>query len=201
MSMIDILSALIVSVVSGIVASLIAIVIWERCRQPKLVIEIPDKIPEKEPAIQQLNQTSRAFYHLRVMNKGKTPAYNCRITMKFKDVNTGKQLFTVNGKWDKGPQPLLYAPVPTQILPDGKVKTVIGEFPHDFLVPFAEVIDIYPNTPENFCIIVKYDNEKECYAFSSWSYLKGRGYKVNDWKLKIGEYTMEIELTYSGKSC
>lgn len=185
--MIDIVSTLLGSVIGSVLASLIAIFIWERYRQPKLVIEIPDKIPGKEPAIQRLNQISRAFYHLRVVNNGKTPAYNCRITMRFEDINTKKQLFMVNGKWDRGPQPLLYAPVPTQILPDGKIETVIGEFPHDFLIPFAEVIDIHPNIPESFCIVVKYENEEECYGFSSWSYLKGKGHRVNDWKLDIGK--------------
>ena len=187
------------NLIGGVIASLIVILIWEGYRQPKLAIEIPDKIPGKEPAIQQLNQISRAFYHLRVVDRGKTPAYNCRITMRFKEVNTGKQLFEVNGKWDRGPQPLLYAPVPKRILPNGEIEIVRGEFPHDFLVPFAEVIDIHPKMPESFCVVIKYGNEEECYAFSSWSYLKGKGHKVNEWKLNIGKYIIEVELTYSGK--
>ncbi|MCW7080169.1 MAG: hypothetical protein OCU16_03625 [Candidatus Methanospirare jalkutatii] len=198
-SLADIILTLLGSVIGGVLASLIAIFIWERHRQPKLAIEIPDKIPGKEPAIQQLNQISRAFYHLRVVNRGKTPAYNCRITMRFKEVNTGKQLFEVNGKWDRGPQPLLYALVPKRILPNGEIRTVRDEFPHDFLVPFAEVIDIHPKMPESFCVVIKYENEEECYGFSSWSYLKGRGFRVNEWKLNIGEYIIEVELTYSGK--
>ncbi len=151
--MIDV-STLVGSVIGGVVASIIAIVIWEWYRQPNLVIEIPNKISGTEPAIQP--QFPRAFYHLRAANKGKTPAYNCRITMKFKDVNTEKQLFTVNGKWDRGPQPLLYMPFPKQVLPNGEIKGNIEEVAHDFLVPFAEVIDIYPNTSESFCIVVKY---------------------------------------------
>ena len=188
--MTSIILTLLGSVIGGVLASLIAIFIWEWHRQPKLAIEIPDKIPGKEPAIQQLNQISRAFYHLRVINTGKTPAYNCRITIRFKEVNTG-QLFEVNGKWDRGPQPLLYAPVPKRILPNGEIETVVAEFPHDFLVPFAEVIDIHPKMPESFCVVIKYENEEECYAFSSWSYLKGRGHKVNEWKLNIGKYIIE----------
>src|SRR3972149_11754182 len=198
--MTDLVSTLVGSVISGLIASLIAIIFWEWCRRPKLVIEIPDKIPGKEPAIQRLNQISRAFYHLRVVNNGKTPAYSSRITMRFKDINIRKQLFMVSGKWDRGPQPLLYAPVPKQILPNGKIETVVHEFPHDFLVPFAEVMDIHPNMPENFCIIVKYENEDECYGFSAWSYIKGEGHRVKDWKLDIGGYIAEGELTDLGKT-
>jgi len=146
-----------------------------------------------------LNQTSRAFYHLRVRNNGKTPAYSCRIMMRFVNRINGEPLFTVNGKWDRGPQPLLYAPVPRRILPDGTVETAIGEFPHDFLIPFAEVLDIHPKIPETFCILLKYENEDECYAFSSWSYLRGRGHRVDEWRLNAGEYIAEIELSYSGR--
>lgn len=197
--MIGIILTLVGSVIGGIVASLIAIIIWERYREPKLVIEIPEKIPRKEPSIQKLDQISRAFYHLIAKNKGKSPAYTCRIRMKFLDTEFKKEPFTVNGKWDRGPQPLIYAPVPIEVLPNGKIKTVIRETRQDFIIPFAEIIDIHPGMSESFCILVKYDNEEECYAFGSWSYLKGNGYKVNEWKLDIGKYIVEIELTYSGK--
>lgn len=136
-----------------------------------------------------------------VRNNGRTPAYNCKIKMKFFEASSKKPLFEVNGKWDRGPQPLLYAPVPLRVLSDGRIETKVHEFPHDFLIPFSEVLDVYPSIPEpeGFCIAVKYNNEQECYAFSSWSYLKGVGHRVNEWKLNSGEYAVEIELTYSGK--
>jgi len=190
----QILPFIISVIVTPIVISIVSVYIWEIWKQPRLEIEILN-----EPVIQPFGATTRAFYHLRVHNKGRSPAYNCRIKMTFSEFNTKKQLFTVNGKWDRGPQPLLYAPVPKKILCDGTIVTEVGEFPHDFLIPFAESLDIFPKSPEGFCFLIKYDNEEECYAFSSWGYLKGNGHKVKEWMLGSGEYSLEVNLTYSDK--
>lgn len=37
------------SLIGGILASLVGIFIWEHFRRPKLIIEVPEKIPGKEP--------------------------------------------------------------------------------------------------------------------------------------------------------
>ncbi len=182
----------------GTIASLIVIVIWECYKQPKLVIEIPER-SEKEPTIQPLNQTSRAFYHLTVKNTGRSPAYHCSIRMKFSDANSEKQPFEINGKWDHAPEPFIRSLVPTKVLPNGEIENIDGEIRQDFLIPFAEVIDIYPAASEDFCIVFKSDNEEECYAFGSRGYIKSRDHKVKEWKLDVGEYIVEIEITYSGK--
>jgi hypothetical protein len=196
--MTDIIFSLGWSIVGGVLASLIAIFLWERCRRPRLVVEIPERILGEEPAVQPLDQTSRAFYHLTVKNRGKSPAYSCRMMLRFFDSPSGKELFVVHGKWDRGPQPLIYTPVPIRVLPNGTVKTKIGETRQDFLIPFAEVIDVHPGMPESFCVLVKYEGEQECYAFGAWSYIKGDGLKVDE-KLGMGEYILQVELMYSGK--
>jgi hypothetical protein len=85
---------------------------------------------------------------------------------------------------------------------DGSVASQLMETRQSFLVPFAEVLDIYNNVPgEGFCPLIKYDNEAECYAFSSRSYLKGQapGHKVPEWKLNQGKYLLEVELVFAGK--
>ena len=187
------------SIVGGIVGSLIAILIWDQHRKPKLKIEIPEKILGQEPSPQP--KWSRAFYHLKVRNEGKSPAYSCRVIMRFFDVDCKTQLFSpVNGKWDRGPEPLIYSPVPVELLPDGKLKIETRETRQNFVIPFAEIIDVHPRMPsEDFCIVVKYENEKECWPFSSWSYILGEGHRVKKWQLNSGRYVVEIELLYSGK--
>ncbi|GAG63601.1 unnamed protein product, partial [marine sediment metagenome] len=78
--------------------------------------------------------------------------------------------------------------------------TTMAETRQDFLIPFAEVLDIHPRMPpEPFGILVKYEGEEECYAFSAWGYILGQGHKVEDWKLGIGKHVVEVELIYSGK--
>lgn len=183
-----------------ILASLVAIAIWEHRKQPRLIIEIPARMQGKEPSVQQLESTSRAFYHLKVKNVGKSPAYSCGIRIRFLHADTQEELFTVNGKWDRGPQPLIYSPVATRVLQDGTIESQIMETRQDFLIPFAEVLDIHPGLePEGFGILVKYQGEAECYAFSSWSYILGTGHKVDAWRLNAGKYIVELKLVYSGK--
>ena len=187
------------SIVGGILGSLIAILIWDQYKKPKLKIEIPEKILGQEPSPQP--KWSRAFYHLKVRNEGKSPAYSCRVIMRFFDVDCKTQLFSpVNGKWDRGPEPLIYSPVPVEVLPDGKLKIETRETRQNFVIPFAEIIDVHPRMPsEDFCVVVKYENEKECWPFSSWSYILGEGHRVKKWQLNSGRYVVEIELLYSGK--
>lgn len=191
------------SIVGGLLASLIAIVVWDKLKQPRLIIEIPTG---DEPNIQTLSggKIKRAFYHLLIRNTGRSPAYYCKIFMRFFD-EKGKKLVigdVVNGKWDRGPEPIIESPVPIKVNKDGNVTSQLMETRQGFLVPFAEVLDIHNNVPgEGFCTLIKYDNESECYAFSGWSYLKGQspGHKVPEWKLNQGKYLLEVELVFSGK--
>ena len=74
------------------------------------------------------------------------------------------------------------------------------EVKQTFLIPYAEVLDIHNNiTAEGFCPIIKYENESEFYAFSVWSYIRGQGHKVPEWKIGFGRTVLEIELIFSGK--
>jgi hypothetical protein len=191
------------SILGGLLASLIAITVWEKFKQPHLIIEIPTG---NNPSIQTLpdGKTRRAFYHLLVRNTGRSPAYYCKIFLRFFDEKGEKLVIgdVVNGKWDRGPEPIIESPVPIQVHQDGSVTSQLMETRQGFLIPFAEVLDIHHNVPaEGFCPFIKYDNESECYAFSGWSYLKGQapGHKVPEWKLDHGKYLLEVELVYAGK--
>jgi len=74
--------SLLVSLFGGLIASITAIIVWEKYRQPKLTIELP----KEGPAIQTLpDGTKRAFYKLLVRNIGKSPAYYCKVFMRFFD--------------------------------------------------------------------------------------------------------------------
>jgi hypothetical protein len=197
------LLSLLLTIIGGLLASLVGIIVWDKFKQPSLIIEIPT---DNEPRIQTLpdGKTKRAFYHLIVRNRGRSPAYYCKIFMRFFD-GKGEKLAindVVNGKWDRGPEPIIESPVPTRVNQDGSVVSQLMETRQGFLVPFAEVLDVYNNVPgEGFCPLIKYDNESECYAFGGWSYLKGGapGHKVPEWKLDKGKYLLEVELVFAGK--
>lgn len=192
------IGSIIASLIGGLIASLIAIVIWEKYRQPKLIIELP----EEGPSIQTIpSGIKRAFYHLLVKNIGKSPAYYCKIFMRFYDENGIHQVISepINGKWDRGPEPIIYVPSPSVSI---NGQPAITEVRQSFLVPFAEVLDIHHNVAaEGFCPVIKYENEPECYAFSTWSYLRGQapGHKAPEWKIGFGRTILEVELVFSGK--
>ncbi len=182
----------------GLIASLVAIFIWEKYRQPKLTIELH----EEGPAIQTLaDGTRRAFYKLFVKNSGKSPAYYCKVFMRFFDEQGTRPVIAdvISGKWDRGPEPVIYVPSPSVSI---NGQPAMMEARQTFLIPFAEVLDVHHNVPaEAFCPFMKYEGELEYYAFSAWSYLRGQapGHKVPEWKIGPGRNIVEIELVFSGK--
>ena len=187
-------------VIAPILASLIAIFIWERYREPKLAIKTVKKALGKEPSVQEFKQgPSRAFYHLNVTNEGKSPAYHCKIAMDFSAKVSTTAPFPVTGKWDRSPEPYIEMPVPVEVSPGWMIRHEALEIPQPFILSFSEAIDIQPGQSEPFCVIVKYEGEQECYAFSSWGYLKSRDHRVPEWRLGLGDSDVRISITYSGK--
>jgi len=164
------------AIIVSIPISLISAYIWYKIREPRLKIEVVPK-SNQEPAIHP--QLSIAFYHLKVKNEGKSTAYDCELYISIKDKG-GKKLFDLKGKWDRGPEPL--GPIQpggwSQIWPS--------------LIPLTELVNVRPGIPETFCLVVKENNQKECYAFNAQSYF--HNYKNPKWQLQLGEFIAEIDL-------
>ncbi|MHA1833282.1 MAG: hypothetical protein ACTSV7_04770, partial [Candidatus Baldrarchaeia archaeon] len=170
-----ILSALVGGIIVSIPISLLSSYLWHRVRRPKLTIEVVPKT-KKEPSVHP--KMGIAFYHLVVKNNGKTTAYDSEVFISFKDMH-GNELFSLNGKWDRGPEPL--GPVEKE----GKSKIWAG------LIPASELINIRPGIPETFCLVVK-DNEEPCYAFNAYSYF--HNFKNPNWQLPVGKYIAEVTI-------
>lgn len=168
---------------SWVLSSLLGVVVisvpfsyaWHEYQKPRLKLDPVDKGP-KEPAIHPINHI--AFYHLNAINNGRTTAFDSEILLTFKDA-VGKELFSLKGKWDRGPALLgpLQQNLPPQVWPA--------------LIPFGEQTNVRPNVPESFCIVVK-DNEDCCYAFNGESYLFG--YKRPEWRLPLGDFILDVEI-------
>lgn len=186
------IGSFLIGIMFSIIISLLSTFTWNNLMRPKIEIETIPKKDNIEPTVQKINNSKRAFYHLNVINKGKTILYESEIHIKFKD-EKGIDIFNIKGKWDKGPQPLI--PLAIQ-LDNIKSNIVVQHYPYDSFIPFSEVLNIRPKIPESFCIIMKYSGENECYAFSAWSYIKGyaKGLKVDNWKLNKGKYIAEVEI-------
>ncbi len=188
------------ALLGGVVASLIAIVVWELSRRPRLALELVERASGVEPTIQTLRDDGeRGFYHLRVRNVGKSPAYHCLLRIRFLEPHSHNELFRVNGKWDSGPEPYVLLPLPTRLTDEGEFEYEEREARQPFLVPFSEVMDIQPGDAQTFAILVKYDGDEDCFAFSSWGYILGNGHRVKDWTLAPGTYVAEVTVSYSGR--
>ncbi len=169
--------------------------IYDRLRAPKLSAIIP----EDDPSVQPLPGARRGFYHVMIVNKNveikgrrifwSHPSYHTRVTMKFMN-EKGRKLFELNGRWDRGPEPL--APG----IAGGRVVFL----PDSSLVPISETIDISPGKGgDRFCVVMKYEGEEECWGFSNWSYIRGwqRGWRDPDSRLGIGKYIVDVYITAS----
>jgi hypothetical protein len=143
--------------------------------KPKIKIT-PIPISENEPTIHP--RLGYSFYHLEIKNIGRTSAINADIRLTFKDQNE-TILFSISGKWDRSPEPL------EPILPEN----MSSFFPS--LIPLDEQINIRPNVPETFCIIVM-DSNGECYAFNSVSY--AHMFTNPNWQLTEGTYYLIVDI-------
>jgi len=189
-----------IAVLTGILISLSSQIIWSLLIRPSLSIDVIPKAAGSEPSLHETKEWKRAYYHLRVKNSGRSPAFNCRIRINFCDPG-GAEEFGISGKWDRGSQPLVYQWVPMKLHEDGTIENKYTETPNDFLIPFSESIDLYPSDPESFGFIVKYDDDPDCYGFSAWGYLRfGLGHRIPEWKLPQGKHLAKVTLTFSSGS-
>jgi len=170
-----ILSALLGVIIVSTPVSLATAYLRYRFSRPNLSIELVQR-SAKEPAIHP--KTGIAFCHLVAENKGKTTAFDSEIHFSFKDMD-GKEIFSLIGKWDRGPEPL--GPITEDHLS--------AVWPS--LIPFGEHVNIRPGIPESFCLVVK-DKEDSCYAFSGESYLYN--YKNPKWQLPLGNFIVDVEI-------
>lgn len=169
-----ILSALVGGLIISIPISFVSSYLWNRLQKPKLTINVVTNVDV--PAIHP--RTEMGFYRLITENRGKTTAYDSEVYITFKNLQNN-QLFSLKGKWDRTPEPI----GPIQ---NGGKSSVWPAF-----VPFSELVNIRPDIPETFCLIVK-DNENFCYAFNAKSYFYN--YKNPKWQLPIGQFIAEVEI-------
>lgn len=79
-----------IAVLTGILISLSSQIIWSLLNRPSLSIDVIPKAAGNEPSIHE--EWKRAYYHLRVKNFGRSPAFNCRIRINFSDPGAPKNL-------------------------------------------------------------------------------------------------------------
>jgi hypothetical protein len=180
----------------GLFAIALALVVpffVESLRRPALDIETVAETVD--PALQ------HRFLHLRAINKpcrilpwvNRDTAVDASITMTFYDRSGRTCLFgPIEGKWDVGPEcltPLVHIQIPTASNPMNISR--INTF-NQALIPSAHRANL-PSDYEgkSFGVVVKHQNQVECYAFNGWSY-QFNNWANPAWRLGIGEFIIRI---------
>ena len=187
MSLNNLYQFILIPLVSGILASLIAIYFWEKWHKPRLGIEILPKTPENL-SVANPDYKNMAFYRLKVINQGKRAAFNCKINLEFQDNNRNKKFDPIKAKWDRTPEPIIYFPSPDKPVPITQPS----------IINSTELLNINPYSSEElFCVLVKEDGHEECYAFGPLSYFDTDRLKKQEWELSKGEYYLKVTINYS----
>ncbi len=160
-------------IISGLIGGMIGFGIsqgWKWSRKPRITIGTTKSWTDR---------TGIEFYPLIVENNGKTTAYETETYISFKS-HGGKKLFSLNGKWAGGPQPL------GPLQKSGRARVWPA------LKPLSERTSLKEGDSERFCLVIK-DSEPYCYAFNADSY-GFKKYKNPQWRLPKGKFIAEVEV-------
>jgi hypothetical protein len=194
----------------GLIASVLVTVWAENLRRPKLRLTCEDTIDATLTSFVGGSPSLRyRAIRVRVSNKGlprlfgwivRAPALQCRGTITFHRFLDGQNLFgnAMTGRWANGPQP---NSIPVTNVANGKVEFAILDPER---LSGGSAIDIYPGESEPLDIVVRFDNDENCYGWNNETYflqppaLLGRNPK---WKLGHDPFLVKITIGSSGQKC
>lgn len=146
---------------------------------------LPRELP-RNPSIKYI------FLHLNVKNKNflwfTQPALAVKAKISFKNPSTGKEIFSIDGRWAGNPEPY----IPTN--PHGTEGTV-----NPTLYPLLRRIDILSGSTEELDVGIKYDDETSIYAFSNESYEppEEKMWRKSKWEITLPMILLDVTV-YSG---
>lgn len=191
----------ILTIFGGLCASILAIIIWECYKKPKISIDIKkSQADDQEPAISgeglalpcegtekpQPVTKKLAFYHLDVQNNGRSVASDCQAELIFHNA-TKTELFKIDhAKWDSKPEPVVVVMIN---------HTPVRVFEPN-LIHASEFVNINPASHQSFALLLKYDDEEQCYPFNAWNYRCSDLRSKN--RLDNGIYYVTVNLTFVG---
>jgi hypothetical protein len=186
----------------GVLLGALIVIQVERLRRPKLNLRLvatqDGKYPAGRPA-----RTSR-FIHLHVVNEplprwatwmSRNAAIQCRGSISFHRMD-GQDIFgrSMPIKWVRTPEAL-----PMAILSsDGRTTGFLVD-PLRILAEPRE--DIAPGEAAALDVVVRYDDEPECYGWNMESYQSDPPWRNPKWKLPAGLYLLRVEISSGDQSC
>jgi len=184
----------------GAVLSLLASIYIEYQRKPKLYIEIEE--PPYDATYSAAPAKKVRFLRVRLCNQpmpkflkwlNREAAMYCNGDIQFHHMDDGAPLFTrpMPVRWSDSDEPLSL-----QVLPDGKAALIFDAAKYN--AAFRR--NCYPGNKESIDVVARFDNDKECYGWSNETYLLGKGWRNDDWKLPKGRFLVKVTVYSSGET-
>jgi hypothetical protein len=123
----------------------------------------------------------------------RTAALQCRGEVTFHHLD-GQNVFgrAMPIRWSNSPQPIA-----NQIVdPDGNARFQILDFAR---AAAESVMDVYPDEEKVLDVVVKCDDEADCYGWNNDAYFFN--WRNPNWKLPRGRYLVRVVITSSGQKC
>jgi hypothetical protein len=120
-------------------------------------------------------------------------ALQCRGEITFHHLD-GQNIFgrQMAVRWANSPQPIASQIVDTH----GVVQYAILDFAR---MATAVRMDVYPGEEEIVDVVVRLDNELDCYGWNDEAYI--HQWRNPNWKLSRGRYLIKVVITSSGHKC
>jgi hypothetical protein len=94
----------------------------------------------------------------------------------------------MEGRWARAPAPVV---VPLTLADGTQVQTIDS---------WESRIDIYPGETEPLDVVVRLDDDEECYGWSNDTYLRSTVGRNPEWRLNKGIYLVSVTIRSSGQS-
>jgi hypothetical protein len=192
------------STIFGGFVSIVTVIVVENLRRPSLQLSkedppLPDQTyPPGGPF------TEARFLRVILSNRApprlsrwvsRLPALQCRAAITFHHLTDEQDIFgrAMEGRWSRTPEPvvqILTVPVPGT--PQGQQVALIPQL--------RNWVDINPGESELLDIVMRPDNDPECYGWNNEAHLTPKWRNLK-WKLAPGRYLARVIVTSSGQKC
>ncbi len=183
----------------GALLSLLASIYIEFQRKPKLHFEIEDPPHDSQPSggikearflrVLLCNDPMPSF--LKWLDRN--PAMQCYGDIQFYHLEDGAYIFSrpMPIRWGASDEPLTF-----QILPDNKTALIFDYA--KFNSSFHR--NCFPGIKEPIDVAARFDDDEECFGWTSENYLPDKTWRNPEWKLPKGRYLARVAVHSSGET-
>lgn len=186
----------------GVLVGALLVIRVEEFRKPRLKLQLVPpyaaKYPDRRPAKQS------HVIHLRAFNEvlpwwgkwmSRNAAVQCRGDISFHHMD-GQNIFgrAMSVKWLRTAEAL-----PMEIRsPEGELS---GFLVDPLRIMSESRVDIAPGETAEFDVVVRFDEDSECYGWNLESYQSEPPWRNPKWKLSAGRYLLRVQIFSGDQSC